>query len=230
MFDQLYNLITTRRTPRLVETNNIPEENITKILNAAKSAPSFDKAYAYSIHALTNSPAGITKKEQLLEFYRCTNSDGTHPKYGDTFHNREMVQPILSGLVLVYVITPKRGPNMKTGPQQTINAAVRDSTISATYAMLAAASLGYKTGMLCAIDSNYHPVNNAVKLFVNDTISFISMSVTVATDIIPIPESTIPGASPHTGPKQYFNYKGMTPFVYPKKHWNVNKVPTVITV
>jgi hypothetical protein len=131
-----------------------------------------------------------------------------------------MVQPILSGLTLVYVVTPKRSPLMKTGPIETLLAGVKDATISATYAMLAAHSLGLKTGMFGSIEQNSYTSSNAVKLFSNDPNSIITLSVTVANSLVETPDTV--------GEKHFFKYKGDLPYVMYKKHKAIINSPEII--
>ena len=220
MYDQFKTLLEQRRTPRLVTTEDISQENIQKILAAAVLAPSFDKAYAYEIHALTNTADGIAKKEALLNYYRCLNTDGSHSKVTDSFNDREMVQPILSGLTLVYVVTPKNSPTMRCGPAQTLMFSVKDATVSATYAMLAAESLGLKSGMFGSIDHNYHPDDDAIRLFSTDPNAVILLSVAIANTVVDIPETS--------SNKHFFDYKGERPYVMYKKHRDIRKHPKII--
>jgi protein PhnA len=65
MYNELKTLLENRKTPRYVDRDDIPRDDINKILDAAKLAPSFDKVYPYEIYVLTNSQAGINKKEEL---------------------------------------------------------------------------------------------------------------------------------------------------------------------
>lgn len=217
MYDQFKSMLEQRRTPRLVETTDVLEDHTRKIMQAAMLAPSFDQAYAYKIHVLTNSDDGKAKKEELLKYYRCMNSDGSHPDITDPFDNSEMIQPILSGLVLVYVVTPKRSVTMRTGPIQTLCMGIKDATISATYAMLAAQSLGLKAGMFGAIDHNYAGSPAAIRLFSTDPNSVILMAVTVANAVVDIPVSS--------EEKHFFDYKGQRPYVMYRKHRAARKLP-----
>jgi nitroreductase len=222
MYDQLKTLVEKRKTPRLVETDDISEENIQKILDIAKLAPSLDQNYGYKIHALTNSTAGIEKKEALLKYYRCMNGDGTHPQVTDPFSDREMIQPILSGLSLVFVVTPKRAVTMKTSDMATLICCIRDAMISATYAMMAAESLGFKAGMFGNVDHNgleYNP--SAPALFSDAPGARIILTVTVANKLVSIPEVDEKG-------RHWFDYKGERPYVLPHKHQQKTVMPEVI--
>ena len=221
MYDQLRTLVEKRKTPRLVETNDISEENIQKILNIAKLAPSLDQNYGYKIHALTNSTAGIEKKEALLKYCRCMNGDGTHSKVTDSFNDREMVQPILSGLSLVYVVTPKRTVTMRTDTIGTLICCIRDAMVSATYAMMAAESLGFKAGMFGNVDNNgleYNP--SAPALFSDVPGAIIILTVTVANKLV-----SIPGVDKNG--RHWIEYKGERPYVLPHKHQQETVMPEV---
>jgi len=225
MFEQLYSLLVNRRTPRLVKPDDIPREDIEKILNSARSAPSFDKVFPYKIHALTNSADGKAKKEELIQFYRCGRGGKPVNSYKESFEHQEIVQPILSGLVLVYIITPQRSPfTIQTGPYRVAMQGTMDATISATYAMISALSLGYKAGMFCAVEGNTTENTEGVQLFSDNPNSFIAVSLTIATDVIDVQ----PPSSPNY--KLYYNYKGSKSFVYPNKHRDIDKTPEIVVV
>ena len=207
MYADLKTLLESRRTPRFVDQGNIPETDIQKILDAIKLAPSFDKVYPYEVHVLTNSEEGISKKKALLEFYVCHSNETNAPsKPGDPWEEREICQPILSGLVLVYIASPVKSSTCKASNTELNLIAHRDIMVSATYAMLSAKSLGYATGMFSAV---YH--NESIKLFTKDTNAKISLSVTVAN--VEIPEPFVSKMK-----RRYIEYNNQRPFVYPKKH------------
>jgi len=92
--------------------------------------------------------------------------------------------------------------------------------VSATYAMLAAESLGLKSGMFGAVDHNYHPVDDAIKLFSTDPNAVILLSVTIANTVVDIPETA--------SDKHFFDYKGERPYVMYKKHRATRKLPGII--
>jgi nitroreductase len=50
MYNELKTLLENRRTPRYVSQDDIPEDDINKILNIINLAPSFDKVYPYEVH------------------------------------------------------------------------------------------------------------------------------------------------------------------------------------
>ena len=146
VYDQLLNLFKNRRTVRFASENNISQDKLDKILAAAQTAPSFDKLYPYGIYVLTNSVEGRSKKELLLECFRC----GTDRPF-DNWDNKEMLQPILSGVVLVYTWWSSIGrtpdPMAPPGGQ---GHGHTDAVISATMSMMAAQSLGLATSFLVA--------------------------------------------------------------------------------
>jgi len=209
MYNTLKLLFESRRTPRYVDREDIPEDAINKILDAAKLAPSFDKIYPYEIFVLTNSQAGINKKEELVERYICRNEDFTMSNVGDSWNDREIVQPILSGLALVYVAIPTSSATTSAGPYELDLQAHRDAMISATYAMLTAESLGYRAGMFSGIT---WPLQSAKLLFTDAEHARVVTTVTVANKDLAIIDPT--------KAKQYINYKNQQPFVYHSKHKN----------
>ena len=206
-----------RRTPRYVDQGDISETDTQKILDIINLAPSFDKVYPYEVHVLTNSAAGIAKKEALVEYYICCSPDGITDKPGQPWNDREICQPILSGLVLVYIITPKLSTTARPGSDETSVIAHRDAMISATYAMISAKSLGYVTGMFSSLDHN----GNVVELFTNNTNARITTSVTVANQEL---------SKPFVVNRQYISYKNQRPYVYTKKHQAMTNHPKITVV
>lgn len=219
MYNTLKSLLESRRTPRYVDREDIPQEDIQKILDAANLAPSFDKVYPYEIFVLTNSPAGIDKKEELVEQYLCRNSDGTISKVGDPWNEREITQPILSGLSLVYVATPKASATTSTGPLELTLISQRDAMISATYAMLAGQSLGYRAGMFSAVT---FPNETAKILFSNNENSRIVTTVTIANRDLLIIDPAYN--------KRYIDYKNQKPYVYHSKHRDNSVLPKLTII
>jgi nitroreductase len=216
IYEDLLNLLQNRRTSRLVDTSDIDIEDITKILEAIKYAPSFDKVYPYKIVALTNSPEAITVKENLIKYYRCAKPNGTTPSVDSSFDDLEMVQPILSGLTLVFVATPKPSSTMKEGIINLQMIAVKDATIAATLAMLTGESLGLKTGMFGCVQQ----IHNVTAMFTDAPLARYVMAVTFAKKIIP--------HTNETKSRQYFDLDSNTrPFAYRNKHRNINNTPLI---
>lgn len=219
-YETILSLVKNRRTPRLVTTDNIPPLDILKIKDAISYAPSFDKVYPYSVYFLTNTPEAIAKKKELLQYYRCAAPDGSFDSYGDTFHNKEMNQALLSGLVIAYVSRYKKSTTGryfigdKRGEKNAIRAyALKDLMISASYAMMGASALGYHTGMFGSMQSP----DNAAKLFINEKDAKLEICVTVA-------KTTISTKTPEKV-RQYFNYGDQKPYVIWNKH--LNQTPTI---
>lgn len=206
MYDWLKETLKNRRTPRLVDREDIDPVDIEKIKDVIKFAPSFDKVFPYKAYFLTNSPEGRTKKEQLVEYFRCRNADGTQSQVGDPWDNREMPQPLLSGLVIVYLSIDKMSPTANYGRLEKYVSANTDIGISATYAVLAAQSLGYKTGFFRGSSLKA----TTARMFTNEPSAMFNLAVTVA-------HTTVPHDHP-TMNRQYFSYKNQRPFVYPNKH------------
>jgi hypothetical protein len=187
-YDELMKILTTRRTARLVSKNSIPEEDILKIIDAGKLAPSADKLFNYKVYALTNSESGKLAKIRLMHHFRCGGSTPEDPLGGG-----EVIQPIMSGLTLIYSITV-----LPTDPQA--SPASRDAMINATFSMLAAETLGYKTAFFGIIPDK----QGAMKVINPEkTINeYMLMAVTCATDSCKDPGYT-----------SKFNYEG-TLFIY----------------
>lgn len=145
MYAQLLNLFKNRRTVRLASETDISQDNLNKILEAAKTAPSFDKLYPYKIYVLTNSIEGRLKKERLLEYYRC----GVDRPF-TSWDNKEILQPILSGVVLVYTWWPSVG--ITPDPLQPGSGhGATDAIMGATMSLMAAESLGLATSFLVCV-------------------------------------------------------------------------------
>ena len=217
MYNELKTLLENRRTPRYVDRDDIPEDDINKILDAAKLAPSFDKVYPYEIYVLTNSQAGINKKEELVERYICRHQDGTQPAVGTPWNDREIVQPILSGVSLVYVAIPVASKTTAAGPFELAFAAQRDAMVSATYAMLAAESLGYRAGMFSGI---VWPGESARLLFTDAEQARVVTTVTISNRVIP--------TSDPSHDRQYIDYKNQRPYVYHAKHTDKVSLPNIM--
>lgn len=222
MYENLVNLFSSRRTPRLVSREPIPDDDVNKILDAIKLAPSFNKVYPYQIHVLTNSEEGTKIKEKLVDFYRCQDDDGTSSLPGTSLLKKEIAQPLLSGLVLVYVITPDNSEAAPAGPKVQHDFAMKDATISATYGLMAAMSLGYKVGMFGSVSYNNESNHSACDLFNTDINSKIVLSLTIAKDTLPIIDPT--------KEKQWYLFNKVPVFVRPFKHSNVSAGPTILTI
>ena len=217
MYNELKTLLENRRTPRYVDRDDIPQDDIDKILDAAKLAPSFDKVYPYEIYVLTNSQAGINKKEKLVERYICRHQDGTQPAVGTPWNDREIVQPILSGVSLVYVAIPVASETTAAGAFEVAFTAQRDAMVSATYAMLAAQSLGYQAGMFSGV---VWPGESARLLFTDVEQARVVTTVTVANRVIPTSDPLYD--------KQFIDYKDQRPFVYHSKHKDKVSLPNIM--
>lgn len=212
-FEYLLDLMQNRHTPRMVDSGAIPDIDVQKIYSAVKTAPSFDRVFPYKIFFLTNSEEGIAKKEQIIEYFRCGED-----QVGDTWENKEIAQTLLSGLVIAYVVdNNKLSLTADYGPPDTVHRrmsigrhALRDITVSGTYAMLAARSLGYHTGMFGASKNNI----DAANVFTPDRNCYLGLCVTVAKDVIPPLD--------RNNPRQPFVFKNQNTFVLWNKHQNVH--------
>jgi nitroreductase len=230
IYNDLKSLLQNRRTARLTDTADISSDYINKILDIVNLAPSSDKLFPYKVYALTNSPEGRSKKEQLVNFFRCGGPDVTLQKSTDPFADSEMVQPILSGFVLVFVCFPKKLDFSLDGKNLMMYKAMKDIAIAGTYAMLAGESLGLKTGMF----GNLIEFANAVKIFDNSGDGFLGMVVTFSNRTIP--------PILLDKKKEYFEYNSNTksvsvklgnsklPFVFHSKQLDVATKPTVIKI
>jgi hypothetical protein len=212
-YDQLLGLMQNRHTPRMVDSSPIPDVDVQKIYSAIKTAPSFDRVFPYKVFFLTNSEEGIVKKEQLIEYFRC---GGDH--VGDPWDDKEILQPLLSGLVIAYVTDLKKlSPTADYGDPETLHRrlsigrhALKDMMISGTYAMLAARSLGYHTGMFGAAKQ----FAEAAQVLTPDDNCYLELCVVVAKDVIPPLDIS--------NPKQYYNFKNQNTFVFWNKHKNIH--------
>ncbi len=139
LYDDLIQILKNRRTARLVSQNDIPADDVKKIIDAGNLAPSVDKRYHYRVYALTNSDEGKSKKLELVKYFRCNGLLPTDP-----YDTEELLQPILSGLTLLYTVALSH-----TDPLS--GSASRDAMINATFSMIAAETLGYKTGFFTII-------------------------------------------------------------------------------
>ncbi len=212
-YDYLLDLMQNRHTPRMVDSGPIPDVDVQKIYSAIKTAPSFDRVFPYKVFFLTNSEEGISKKEQLIEYFRCGSDD-----VGDPWDDKEILQPLLSGLVIAYTIDQnKLSPTADYGEPGSLTRrlsigrhALKDMMVSGTYAMLAARSLGYHTGMFGASKD----IIDAAHVLTPENGCYLELCVVVAKDIIP-PLDT-------SNPKQYFNFKNQNTFVFWNKHKNIH--------
>ena len=203
IYNQIFDLFKNRRTVRFASETDIPQEKLNKILEAAKTAPSFDKLYPYKIHVLTNSAEGRLKKERLLEYFRCGDN-----RPFTTWEDREILQPILSGVVLVYTWWPSvsRTPDPLQPP--TTGFGAMDAIMGATMALIAAESLGLKTAFFaCPKDK----VQASLDITGNSTEQIVAV-VTIANENLGLQydDSIIDHV-----------YKGQTAHIYLNKHHNI---------
>lgn len=212
-YEPFLEMISRRRTPRLVDRGDIPQDDIDRIRDAIRYAPSFNKAYPYKVIFLTNSTDGIEKKERLVEHFRCLHADGTTPAVGDPWDEREMPQSLLGGLTIAYVLQKRDIPDTSAGPQEKNLSSHRDIAVSASYSMLAASSLGYVSGMFGACTDR----KKAAEILTDELDPILVMVVAVARAIIP-PIDT-------ENVRQYFSYRGQNPYALWKKHRRYDLMP-----
>ena len=117
---------------------------------------------------------------------------------------------------LVYVAVPRASGTTAAGAFELAFTAQRDAMVSATYAMLAAQSLGYQAGMFSAL---VWPGESARLLFTDAEQARVVTTVTVANRIIPTNDSSYR--------KQFIDYKDQRPFVYHSKHKNKVSLPNI---
>lgn len=216
MFDQLKNLFQNRRTARYVSRDDIPDEDIQKLISISKISPSADKLYAYKVYALTNSPEGVTKKQALVEFARCGNDI-----LGDEWDGHEINNSLLSGLVFYFTITNKPAPTPNSYHHLSLEKLRKystiDASINATMIMIAAESMGYQTAFSAFISD----VAESRKILTGNTTEEIILAMSVANPRHP----TIP-----TLAVQVVDFKGHRPFVITNKHASVDHTANVIVV
>jgi nitroreductase len=212
-YDQLMDLFRQRRTVRYASSTDISEDHRNKILEAAKLAPSFDKLYPYKIYALTNTEQGKLKKEALLEYFRC----GTDRPFSG-WKGKEILQPILSGLVLAYTWQEaiSRTPDpLAPGPGY----GIQDAMISATMAMMAAESLGLKTAFFSAAKMR----DDARRVLSNNNKEKLLILVAISNDNLdknPTPFNIL----------QLIKYQGQTARILLKKHRTIIAQPGITLI
>jgi len=216
MFDQLKNLFQNRRTARYVSRDDIPDEDIQKLISISKISPSADKLYAYKVYALTNSPEGVTKKQALVEFARC-GADSP----GDEWSGHEINDSLLSGLVFYFTITnsPSNTPSSHhhLSPTKLKRYSTIDASINATMIMMAAESMGYRTAFSAFISDK----EASRKILTGGADEEIILAMSVATpNKIAVPNRTM----------LLVNFKNQKPHVIAGKHNLVNTTANIIVV
>lgn len=228
-YNHLLELFKKRFTPRLVDTEDVPKEKFDILLEAINLAPSLNKIFPYDIFILTNSEEGKHKKHQLLKYFRCPeHNSNIIPNIDDSFQGKEITQPILSGLVFVYIYKPYT-QNVKTQlnhckypsqPQKTLLDAHCDAMISATYIVLTALTLNLYAGFFRSFTNEL----DAIKIFTGEHIEdrrIISI-VSVANKII-IDHSF----EKNDKKMQYYFYNKDLAIVYPDKHKSIVNFPDI---
>ena len=210
-------LLKNRRTARLVDTGNISIDYYDKIIDAALTAPSIDSRYPYKIYALTNSAAGIEKKELLIEYFRCG-----YDRPGDDWEGKEINQALLSGLTLMYTSweTPTLDPDPQEGKIRLNH--IKDTMVSASFAMIAAESLGLSTGFFGSVKDN----NKLSKRLFNNDYEKITVVVTCAVDNLAREIEKHYTRDRHIP----YPYKGQQPWVCVNKHKRVRTTAAVVRI
>lgn len=116
---EFFNVLKTRQSIRRFKRNPIEEEKLTKILEAANSAPSAGNLQAYKIFVVRNQ----SKKEALAE-----------AALGQTFIAKAPV-------ILVFCADAERSAK-RYGQRGADLYSLQDATIAASYAQLAVVDLG----------------------------------------------------------------------------------------
>jgi hypothetical protein len=225
LYDDFIKILQNRRTARLVSQDDIPPEDIQKIINAGKFAPSADKRYNYKVYALSNSDEGKSKKLELIKYFRCGK---TLPN--DPYDDKELIQPILSGLTLLYTVTLP-GNNTLSG------SAGRDAMINASFSMIAAELLGYKTAFLGIISDRV--AARKILNFEGDD-EYAILAVTCSTDSFHNPDNEL--SFEYQGKNFLYDVnndrawgtapwdKNIKMFIHLKKHHNKIAGPEVVLI
>jgi len=212
MDNKLLEIISKRKTARLVETDNIVDTDIEIIKQVILKSPSLDKRFPYKVFFLTNSDEGKLLKNQLIEYYRCHTD-----RVGDTWENKEIVQPILSGLTIVFVQQPT--PLIIDTNRELEMVSVRDITVAGTLAMLAGESLGYATGMFGACTD---PVGAATIFGGNNVTEKVRLVITIAKKDIGLEtifkNANNPNVVDAEEHKVFIDHNGQRPFTFVLKH------------
>ena len=116
---EFFDLIKSRRSVRAFKKQKVEREKLTKILEAANSAPSAGDLQSYEIYVVRSQE----KKEQLSK-----------AALGQS-------QVADAAVVLVFCASPKRAL-LKYGGRGTELYSIQDATIACAYAQLAVAELG----------------------------------------------------------------------------------------
>lgn len=222
MGNNLVDIIFKRKTARLVETTDIPESDIEVLKQVILKSPSLDKRFPYKIFFLTNSEAGVAIKNQLIEYYRCHTDH-----IGDTWENKEIVQPILSGLSIVFVQRPT--PLIIDTNHELEMVSIRDIAVAGTMAMLAGEEMGYATGMFGACTD---PVGAANLFGGNGVTEKVRLVVTIAKKDIGL-ETIFKNANDPAivkDRKVFFDHKGQRPFVFVLKHRDLPTTTEISTI
>ena len=217
LYNDILFLLKNRRTARLVDTGNISIDHYDKIIDAALTAPSIDSRYPYKIYALTNSAAGIEKKELLVEHFRCG-----YDRPGDDWEGKEINQALLSGLTLMYTSweTPTLDPDPQEGKIRLNH--IKDTMVSASFAMIAAESLGLSTGFFGSVKDN----NKLSKRLFNNDYEKITVVVTCAVDNLAREIEKHYTRDRHIP----YPYKGQQPWVCVNKHKRVRTTAAVVRI
>ena len=217
LYNDILFLLKNRRTARLVDTGNISIDYYDKIIDAALTAPSIDSRYPYKIYALTNSAAGIEKKELLIEYFRCG-----YDRPGDDWEGKEINQALLSGLTLMYTSweTPTLDPDPQEGKIRLNH--IKDTMVSASFAMIAAESLGLSTGFFGSVKDN----NKLSKRLFNNDYEKITVVVTCAVDNLAREIEKHYTRDRHIP----YPYKGQQPWVCVNKHKRVRTTAAVVRI
>lgn len=155
----LKDIIDQRWSARDFESTPVEKEQLDYILHCATHAPSKQGVYNYEVHVITNNDKGkLLKKWLYWENTWCV--DGSRNKLNAKDSRNKRFNPqVLAPLVLVW--TDKNiydcdiSGDTLPGPEDTKKWGRRssqDSTISASFAMLAAEELGLQTSFTACFD------------------------------------------------------------------------------
>lgn len=209
MSGDLMKLFSNRRTARLVTTDDIPENDIQLIKQSILLSPSLDKKFPYKVIFLTNSEKGKKLKESLITTFRCLNN------IGDPWNGSEILQPILSGLTIVFIQKPTPLILDKISHRESEINSIKDLTVAGTMAMLMGESLGYATAMFGSCSD---PKLAASLLGFNDFDDKVRLVITIAKSKISISE-IMKNTETYIIDRNNFNFN-------PKINFN-NEFPTV---
>lgn len=155
----LKDLIEQRWSARNYQDLPVSHEHLDYVLHCATHAPSKQGVYNYEIHVISNNEQGKYLKDWLYwENTWCVNGLRAKPEHQDSKDKRFNPQ-VLAPILLVWtdknIYECDTSGSTLSGPEDTkkwSRQSNQDSTVSASFAMLAAEELGLQTSFTACFD------------------------------------------------------------------------------